>query len=204
MQSVETKTKTGEELLAEAAAGMRSMAKELENKDCFNGENGERLLAEATANMQSLATKLGNDDYFDEVQQAGIDTLNNAIMALPRVEQILMYQKLLGEVGNGWFSEPLSEQQLKEKWDSENFTIDHILGNMRLHLGTYSAKLQQDILIFLLNEMPEKLREQQEEETLNDAVQELLDAIGELPDDEQVGIYKDLTEQIKNREAVAA
>lgn len=163
----------------------------------------EELLAEATADVQSLAGKLENKDYFDDVQQAGYQALCDAILALPRIEQILMYKKLLGAVGNGWFSEPLSEQQLKEKWDGENGTTDHILGNMRLHLGTYSPRLQQDILIFLLNEMPEKLREQQEEETLNDAVQELLDAVGELPDDEQVGIYKDLTEQVKTREALA-
>jgi hypothetical protein len=166
----------------------------------------EELLAEATVDVQSLARKLEDEEYSDDVQQAGYQALCDAFLKLPRIEQILMYKKLLGAVGNGWFSEPLSEQQLKEKWSGgEEDIIDHILGNMRLHLGTYSAKLQQDILIFLLNEMPEKLREQQKEEALTEAADGLLDAVSQLPDDEQVGIYKELAEQVNARSmAVAA
>jgi len=163
-------------------------------------EHNAKLLAEAFADRSTLAARLANQDYFEDVRQAGMDTLGDAILALPRVEQILMYKKLLGAVGNGWFAEPLTEQQLKEKWNGgEEDIIDYILGNMRLHLGTYSAKLQQDILIFLLNEMPEKLRAQREEQAVQEAVEEAINLTNDLPYDEQVAIYKDFAEQIKAR-----
>jgi len=115
-----------------------------------------------------------------------------------------LYKKILDAISNKWLAEPLSKQQLKEKWNGgEEDLIGDILGNMRLHLGTYHPEIQQDILIFLLNEMPEKLRESEEEETICEAIDKLTNFVDELPYNERMIIYSDFMEQVKTKKAIA-
>ncbi len=90
-----------------------------------------------------------------------------------------------------------SEKQLKQKYNTE--TIDCVLRNMRLHLGTYIASLQWDVLLFFLSEMPEKLQRQLEEERIQEATGKLLDEVSKFSVKEQISVCEDLVKQLKAR-----
>lgn len=105
------------------------------------------------------------------------------------------------EAADEQVDECLDEQLLKEKYSEK--TIDYVLDKIGLIFNGFAPKFQQDVLVFLQSELPEKIREQQEEDAYDEVVDELINFFSELPITEQTEKYKGLLEQVRNGEALA-
>jgi len=70
-------------------------------------------------------------------------------------------------------------------------------------VGDLPAPVLQLIIVRLLTDLQPKEKEFAEETTRDEARDELINLVGELSYTEQTGIYKELSEQVRNKEAVA-
>ncbi len=70
-------------------------------------------------------------------------------------------------------------------------------------VGKAPKDVQECIIAALIERLEPKEKEYEEEMARDEAADELLNCIGELPYTEQTSIYKGLLEQVKNREAIA-
>jgi hypothetical protein len=194
VETQETKTKSGEELLLDAAAEMRNLAVKL----AVNASGKKRLMLSC---MEILLAEpdLFCDDFvkwLEEEKQIFTDSLSGADKKDGDDEQA-------GDITTWPTGELLSEQQLIEKRGEK--AVGYVLKNIREILDTYLPMFQQDILLCLLSEVPEKVRKQQAEDEQDAARDELIDSILELPPNKRVRICKLISEQIaKLKESVVA
>jgi hypothetical protein len=194
MQGVETKTKSGEELMLDAAAEMRNLAAKL----AVNASGKKRLM------LSCMEILLADPDLFcddfvkwlEEEKQIFTDSLSGA-------DKKDEDDKRAGDITTWPTGKLLSTQQLIEKRGLK--AVGYVLDSIKQTLDTYLPEFQQDILLCLLSEMPEKVRKQQAENEQGDARDELVELILELPPAKQVSVCKILSSQVaKHKDALVA